>query len=134
MALTRFRNNLRFALRKELPSGRSLTPLNRSEQIGNILSWFAYEFKSAAAKIVCDPRFVTVCFTLFSMILAALLFYPTATCDILLKVGGEVFGHINWGYCRFTLWILSEITILGVGLRAFGRFSNRQLMEFQGVI
>jgi hypothetical protein len=86
MGLTRFQNNLRFALRKELPEGRSLAPLNRSEQIGNILSWFAYEFKSAVAKIVCDPRFVTVFFTLLSMIVAALLFYPTNTWDILLKL------------------------------------------------
>lgn len=133
MALTRFQNNLRFALRKELLENRTFVPLNRAEQMGNLLSWFAYEFKAFIAKIVCDPRFVTVCFTLFSMVIAALLFYPTDTWHILSKVGGWGLGHINWAYCRFSLWILSEITILGVGLRAFGRFSNRQLMESCGV-
>lgn len=132
MALTRFQSNLRFTLRKEPHEARKI-PLNRTEQIGNVLAWFAYEFRAVSVKSICDPRFITVCFTSFAMILTALIFYPTTTWDMITRSCEWIFDHINWSYARFGLWALSEVTIFGVGMRAFGRFSNRQLMEHNGL-
>jgi hypothetical protein len=134
MALTHFQNNLRFALRKETPDIRSTIPLNRAEQIGGWLSWLAYEFRFVFVKSVFDPRFVTICFTIATMIITALLFYPTDTWDILETSYEWILEHINWSYVRFGLWVVSEITIFGIGMRAFGRFSNRKLMEHHGIV
>ncbi len=134
MALTRFQNNLRFALRKETSEIRNIIPLNRAEQIGSWLSWLAYEFRFVFAKTIFDPRFVTICFTSFAMLITALLFYPTNTWDIITTSYEWIVEHINWSYVRFALWIISEVTILGLGMRAFGRFSNRKLMEFHGIV
>lgn len=134
MALARFKSNLRFAFHKETSASRSDFPINRSEQIGNILSWFAYEFRFVLIRTLFDPRFITVCFTSLAMLINALLFYPTDTWDILSTSCRWIFDHINWNYVRFTLWLVCEATIFGVGLRAFGRFSNRKLMEYHGVV
>jgi len=129
MFSVRFRSNLRFALRKESVSDREGVPLNRIEMWGNYLSWFVYEFRKALVKLVCDPRFVTVLFTLVAMMLTSLIFYPSFTSASLFDFVSWTVGHINWKYVRFALWLLSEVTILGLGMRAFGRFSNQPLMN-----
>jgi hypothetical protein len=129
MVSSRFQNNLRFALRKEAFDARATIPFNRLEKIGNALSWIAYEFKAVFLKTICDPRFITIFLTIFAMLLSALLFYPSDTWRILSKICTWIFDHINWGYVRFLLWFLSEITILGIGMRAFGRFTNQKLLE-----
>lgn len=126
---SRFQNNLRFALRKETAIFRENFPPNKFEKIGNILTWFAYDFKEFILDILFDPRAITICFTLFAMILNALLFYPSDTWDTLSTIFNWIIDSINWSYVRFCLWILSEITIFGVGMRAFGRFSNQELLK-----
>lgn len=133
MVLSRFQSNLRFALSKESAKVRNIIPLNRPEQIGNWLSWPVYEFRNHFVRSITDPRFVTICLTLIAMIVTALLFYPSTTWDILLNTLGWIVSHINWSYVRFGLWILSEVTIFGLGIRAFGRFSNQKLMEYHGL-
>jgi hypothetical protein len=127
---SRFQNNLRFALRKEAAELRIKVPLNQMEKIGNKTSWFAYDFKDFFAKTIKDPRFLTVCFTFFTMILNALLFYPSDTWSILSTSLNWIGNVINWSYVRFCIWLLSEVTIFGVGLRAFGRFSNQELTKY----
>ena len=133
MALSRFQNNLRFALRKEASNTRENIPLNQLEKIGNALSWGAYELKAVFLKAFYDPRFITICFTVFAMLLSTLLFYPSDTWRILSKTCTWSFDHINWSYIRFSLWLFSEVTILGIGMRAFGRFSNQKLMQHSHV-
>lgn len=133
MALSRFQNNMRFALRKEDPNARQDIPLNRMEKLGNILSWGLYELKPVILKILYDPRFITIYFTTFAMFFSALLFYPSDTWTTVSKTCTWIFNHINWGYVRFMLWFLSEMTILGLGMRAFGRFSNLELMHHSHV-
>jgi hypothetical protein len=134
MAQTRFRSNLRFALHKESSELRVDTPPNWLEKIGDLLSWIVYEFKAVIQNTIGDPRTITVCLTLFFMVLTALLFYPSNTWDIMSDIFIWIFDHINWGYVRFILWLLSELTIFGIGLRAFGRFSNRKLREYHKVV
>lgn len=124
-----FQNNLRFALRKETAIFREQCPLNKMEKVGDALSWFAYDFKECVLDIIFDPRAMTVCCTAFAMILAALLFYPSYTSDILSKSFHWIVNLVNWNYVRFCLWLISEITIFGIGVRAFGRFSNQELLK-----
>ncbi len=124
-----FQNNLRFALRKETAISREKSPPNKIEKIGDTLSWFAYDFKEFILDVFFDPRAITVFFTAFAMILAALLFYPSDTWDTLSTIFNWMIDWINWNYVRFCLWVLSEITIFGVGMRAFGRFLNQELLK-----
>jgi hypothetical protein len=133
MSLNRFRNHFQFALRKEASQIRREIPINRVEEFGNLLSWFIYEFRKMAARFLCDPRNITIFFTLFFMALTSLLFYPSITWRIIEQTFTSITGHIEWKYVRFGLWLISEITILGLGVRAFGRFSNAQLMKFHGI-
>jgi hypothetical protein len=126
---SRFQSNLRFALHKETVLMREAIPLNQMEKIGNAFSWPVYEFKAVCSMTFCDPRFITISFTLFAMIISAFLFYPSDSWYYVSTVCSWVFNHINWSYVRFGLWLLSEVIILGVGMRAFGRFTNQKLME-----
>lgn len=123
------KSNLRFALRKESQEERSEIPPNKIETFGNYLSWFAFEFRHFVVRIVCDPRFATVLFTFLALITNSLLFYPSMTFDVICDVGDMIVSLFNWDYIRFVLWFVSEVTIFGLGMRAFGRFSNQQLMH-----
>ncbi|MFA6915038.1 MAG: hypothetical protein WC222_01450 [Parachlamydiales bacterium] len=124
-----FRNNLRFALRKETSEIRELSPPNLIEKIGDTLSWFAYDFKEFFFKMLFDPRVVTVWLTAFFMILTSLLFYPVNTWHILSTVFQWINDYTNWDHVRFCLWLISEVTIFGIGIRAFGRFTNQKLLK-----
>ena len=132
MLSTRLRNYFQFALKKEEAALRENIPPNRVEKIGNILSWFAYDFRKITQKMCCDPRSLTIFFTLFFMTMTAFLFYPGHTLATLLDTLIWSIEHVHWGYLRFILWCTSECTIIGLGIRAFGRFSNSYLMKFHG--
>ncbi len=124
-----FRNNLHFALRKENSEIREKLTPNQIEKIGDKLSWFAYDFKDFVLKTFFDPRVITVCLTAVAMILTALLFYTSNTWNILSTIFNWVVAHVNWNYVRFCLWLLSEVTVFGIGMRAFGRFTNQLLLK-----
>lgn len=129
----RFRSNFRFALHKERATLREEIPLNQIEKLGNILSWCGYELRTTLQKFFRDPRTITVLVTLFWMNLTSFVFYPVQTFDAWDYVLTALFKHINWAYVKFVIWTLTEITILGTGMRAFGRFSNKALMNHYGI-
>ncbi len=133
MFSNRFRNHFRFALQKEASTVREHIPINRIEKVGNILSWLAYDFRAAFCRFFFDPRTMTLFLTLVFMGFVALLFYPSDTWRILDHALTWVIDHINWRYIRFILWLSCEITVLGLGMRSFGRFSNPALMKFHGI-
>ncbi len=133
MTASRFKSNLRFALRKETPEMRKEIPLNPCEKIGDLLAWIVYEFKTVLLTIIYNPLFLTVYFTLCAMIITALFFYPIITWSYLSKTWEWTFGKIDFKYVRFILWLLSEVTIFGIGIRAFGRFLNRKLTEHYNI-
>lgn len=133
MLSERFRSHFQFALHKEDSYLRKEIPVNWIEKFGNQLSWFVYEFIKIVRRLLCDPRYITIFFTLTFMTLAALIFYPSDTWRILDQTFTWIIDHIEWKYVRFGLWLISEVTILGIGIRAFGRFSNPQLMKFHGI-
>ncbi len=133
MSSNHFRNHLRFALHKESIDIREKVPINRIEKIGNLLSWAAYDFRVVLRKTIGDPRSITVLMTLYAMTLIALFFYPSDALDVLSRTFTWIIDRINWKYVRFFLWIVSEITVFGLGIRAFGRFSNSKLMQYHGL-
>lgn len=126
---SRFQNNLRFALCKETAISREKLPPNKIEKVGDVLSWVAYDFKEFVLDILFDPRVMTLFFTAVAMIFAALVFYPSHTWNTLSTSFNWMMDRVNWNYVRFCLWLVSEITIFGVGMRAFGRFSNQELLK-----
>lgn len=129
MSSNRFRNHLLFAIHKEPASERGAIPYHFLEKTGNYLSWLAYEFRRWLAKFFKDPRTLTVLLTLIAMTTNALVFYPFYTMGCILDSLIWLISRIDWATVRFILWMSTEITILGVGLRAFGRFSNPELMN-----
>lgn len=129
MFSNRFRNHLLFAIRKETSTVRDVIPYHFLEKLGNHLSWLAYEFRRALEKSVKNPKTLTVLFTLLAMTTNALVFYPSYTWDCIVDSWTWLITRINWSSVRFILWMATEVTILGVGLRAFGRFSNPELMN-----
>lgn len=133
MSSSRLRNHFRFALHKEPLSTRETIPLNKIEKVGNLFSWFAYDFRLMLRSSLYDPRVMTIIFTVFFMSLTSLLFYPTSTFIVLCEIFSWIVDNIEWKYVRFALWLISEITILGLGIRAFGRFTNSALMKFHGI-
>lgn len=133
MLSDRFRSHFQFALYKEAFRLRQEIPINRTEKLGNLLSWFVYDFRKIAGSVLLDPRFITIVFTLFFMIFTAWIFYPSDTWRIVEKTFTWLINFVEWKYVRFGLWLIAEITILGIGMRAFGRFSNPQLMKFHGI-
>ena len=131
MGSSRIRNHFRFALKKE--KMREAIPHNQIEKLGDLLSWGAYGLPKMGRNCFGNPRFLTLFFTLFFMAITSLLFYPSRTADILFDTFLWPLRHLPWSYLRFTLWFFSELTIVGLGIRAFGRFSNPQLMKFHGI-
>ena len=134
MLAARIRNHLHFAFHKESSNARENIPVNRLEIIGNWLSWFVYDFRKVASRYLFDPRSITVVLTWIAMSFVALLFYPSTTWNLFVDSVTWVVDHINWQYVRFVLWLLSEITVMGLGLRAFGRFSNSELTQLHGMV
>lgn len=126
--------NVKFAFRKETPVIRSTIPHNLFEKIGHILSWLVYGFGEFFIKQVSDPRFITIVFTLFAMTFTAFIFYPLTSSLYFFRALRWFIDHINWEFLRLVLWIFTEVTIFGLGIRALGRFSNRKLMEHYGIL
>lgn len=133
MQINRFQSHFQFALRREDSTIRQEIPINHIEKLGNWLAWLVYDFRKMLVNILTDPRYITIFFTTFFMILTALVFYPSDTWRIIERISLWIINHIEWKYVRFGLWFISETTILGLGMRAFGRFSNAQLMKFHGI-
>lgn len=134
MLSDRFLSHFRFALGREDAQIRQDIAINRIEKWGNRLSWFFYDFRKMAVSFFTDPRYITIFFTIFFMTVTSLLFYPSDTWRVIESVFSWVFDHIEWKYVRFGLWFISEMTVLGLGMRALGRFSNPQLMKFHGIV
>ena len=133
MPSKRFKSHFQFALHKENPQIRLQIPINRIEKFGDRLAWCVYDFRKMFMNCFGDPRSITIIFTLFFMLVTALLFYPSDVWQIIERTLIWIIDHIEWRYVRFGLWLISEITILGLGMRAFGRFSNPELMKFHGL-
>jgi hypothetical protein len=129
MTSSSFQNHLRFAFQKETLESRQGILRNRCERIGDMVAWFAYDFRHFFVKIFFDPRTITIELTLLAMLLTSLIFYPFITGSILCTIFFWLIDTISWNDVRFILWVICEITIVGLGLRIFGRFSNHELKQ-----
>lgn len=125
-----FKNNLRFALKKESMEIRENLPKHSLEKIGDLCSWFLYESRNCYLKYIKEPKFITVILTIWVMFLVGLLFYPSIAWGLFVDSLSAIIEGINWQYVRFVLWLASEISILGLGFRSLGRFLNKDLMAY----
>ena len=120
----------RFVSHAHLGLARDIQPhrVNVSEIIGDVILWTAEDLPKIIWRSLLDARIVTVAFTALSLLANSFLFYPVKT---LLKI--KAFYHWLplppfWAV-RFASYIYSCALIVGYGLRAFGRFSNSELMN-----
>lgn len=101
---------------------------NLIEKTGDALLWSMEELPKHLWKIIADPRVATVGTTALGLLGNSFLFYPTGTWDML----KTAFQHLplpSLSACRFGSYLYTSSLILGYGLRAFGRFSNAELMH-----
>lgn len=119
---------------------RKETPRNIVEKGGDAILWTTGLLTRAVkelGKSLQDPRVVTVLLTVFALFLTTLIFYPTPTITAVkasYAFAAKLIVQIPFWAVKFSAYILTCATILGAGLRAGGRFSNRELMnEFKGL-
>ena len=101
---------------------------NLCERIGNAICWTAEELPTHIWERLTTPRVVTVATTTFAMIANSFLFYPSQTLMHLRDFFRWLPLPPLWAV-RFSTYIYTSALILGYGMRAFGRFSNTELMN-----
>lgn len=102
--------------------------VNLFERLGDMILWSAEDLPQIILRQLKDVRVVTVALTAFALLANSFLFYPVKTW---LKM--KNFYHWLplppfWAV-RFAGYIYTCALIMGYGLRAFGRFSNHELMK-----
>ncbi len=101
---------------------------NYIEGLGDLLLWPMEKLPELICEKMKEPRVITVALTALSWIANTFLFYPF---DTWLKAK----EFIHWlplptlPELRFPGYVATCVMIVGFGLRAFGRFSNANLMR-----
>ena len=90
---------------------------NLLEKTGRFLAYPIWHSGDFMIRNIRNPLFVTA-IVAAGIALTTLLFYPS------------VFTGVLWGVgaLKFPAYLITQSTILGVGLRTLGRLSNSQLM------
>lgn len=101
---------------------------NVTEKIGDAILWTVEDFPGIAWKAIKEARVVTVALTALALLANSFLFYPFKTLANLKAFYQWLPLPPLWAV-RFSTYIFTCALILGYGLRAFGRFSNHELMN-----
>ena len=101
---------------------------NIPELIGDIILFTVEELPNILWRAISEARVVTVALTALSLLANSFLFYP-------LKSFLKLKAFVHWlplppvWALRLASYLFTCALILGYGLRAFGRFSNHELMN-----
>lgn len=120
----RFVDHANLGLSKEIRPHTTNLP----EKLGNAILWTAEDLPGIVWKRIQEPRIVTVALTAFTLLGNSFLFYP-------IRTWANVKDFIHWLHLpplwavRAGTYFYTSSLIVGYGLRAFGRFSNTELMN-----
>ena len=101
---------------------------NWIEWTGNKILWTMEDLPGILYRNLIGPRSITVALTTLAQFTNSYIFYPLQT----MKYTRE---FINWipvpslAQIRFATYIFTSMMIIGAALRAYGRFSNVELMN-----
>lgn len=101
---------------------------NLIEKTGDALLWSIEELPRHVWNMIADPKVATVGLTTLGLLSNSFFFYPIATWNVM-KTTLQRLPLPSLSACRFGSYIYTSSLILGYGLRAFGRFSNAELMH-----
>ncbi len=101
-------------------------PRTLAEKIGQIVSRPVIEPLSFATKNIRNPAFVLALST-NAIALVTIAFYPTQFMAVVSRTVPFVLKTEPW-MVKFGTYLTIEATIFGLGLRAFGRVSNQELL------
>lgn len=101
--------------------------LNLSEKGGHMLLHPTSKVFDHMGRNITNPLYV-VAMVMMGVAMTTLLFYPSRAIEGVRKVFPFV-RFLTPGVIRFSLYCATQITLLGMGTRTFGRFSNEELYE-----
>jgi hypothetical protein len=101
--------------------------ISAPELIGDMILWTIEDLPKKIWDYLTEARVVTVALTALSLLANSFLFYPIRTWSSV-KAFCHLFPIPFWA-ARFTSYFYTCMLILGYGLRAYGRFSNPDLMN-----
>jgi hypothetical protein len=119
-----FVSHAHLGLSKHIQPHRMTIP----ERIGNIILWTVEDMPGLLWDKIKDARVVTVAMTALALLANSFLFYPTKTWLNLKAFIRWIPKPPLWAI-RFASYIFTCALIIGYGLRAYGRFSNHELMN-----
>jgi hypothetical protein len=124
-----FINHARMAFTSdpELLSGKDYKQ-NRLERVGRLLICVT-QLPKKAWHALHNPKVITVAFTALAMISVQFAFYPTASYLATKAICMFIVQHIPAYAVKISVYVFTQINVLGFGIRAFGRFSNDELMN-----
>lgn len=100
---------------------------NRLERVGRALRWGVGSVLDLLIREIKNPITI-VALTALAMLAATIIFYPASVLSMAATVCPFVLKIQPW-MLKFALFILAESTVLGIGVRAYGRFQNQELLE-----
>jgi hypothetical protein len=120
----RFISHAELGLSKHIQPHRVTVP----ELIGDMILWTVEDLPHLVWEKLSEARVVTVALTALSLLANSFLFYPMRTW-INLKAFYHWLPLPPFWAVRFASYIATCAVIAGYGLRAYGRFSNHELMN-----
>lgn len=96
------------------------------ERVGSALSGIVMKLLDLIAKKIRNPLFLTA-LTLMSLFFVSVAFYPAHTWAIATRVVPWI-ASITASQIQALFYAISQATILGLGLQAYGRLSRTELM------
>jgi hypothetical protein len=100
---------------------------NRLELIGSALRWGVGNLADILLKEIKNPTTI-VGLTSLALLGVTIVFYPSTVLVVTAKVFPLVLKIKPW-MLKMALYILAQTTIAGIGIRTYGRLSNRQLVH-----
>lgn len=124
--VARFINHGRFALYPELPHFE--IQKNILEKCGDLGLWMAEKFPGKAWRLMKEPRWVTIVLTCISLFGVSLLFYRKETIGYAERFIAK-FPLPSYEQAKFATYLAVVGHIFAASSRAYGRFSNEELMK-----
>lgn len=122
--MIRFINHARLGLNREVQEHHS----NLIEKMGNLGLWPLENLPRITRDVITDPRVVTLMMTASAMLADSYCFYPEDT-SAFVKAAWALLPTIPFWAVKFAGYVSSIEVIGSYGMRAEGRFTNRELMD-----
>jgi hypothetical protein len=120
---------LRLALAQDLyhEGSGAVRESNKTEKTGSFLCWSVIKPIDGILTNIKNPLFIISTVAL-GILATSIAFYPTVTVGLVSLICPWLFSIQPW-MVQLALFITTQATILGLGVRAFGRFNDQRLMQ-----